>query len=76
MEKFQIFWQNPWTIPFGKILIFGFFFFTSCFYCLNRRFSLLVYREKYYSGLFCLEEKDGRFQIFDKNHGLSPSEKS
>ena len=51
-------------------------FSTSCFYCLKRRFSLLVYREKQYSGLFCLEQKDGRFQIFDKNHGLSPSEKS
>ena len=75
MEKCQIFRHNPWTIPFEKIPIFGLFL-ASCFYCLNRRFSLLVYREKYYSGLFCLEWKDGRFQIFDKNHGLSPSEKS
>ena len=74
MAKCQIFQHNPWTIPFEKIPIFGLFL-TSCFYCLNRRFSLLVYREKYYSGLFCLEQKDGRFQIFDKNHGLSPSEK-
>ena len=74
MEKCQIFRHNPWTIPFEKILSFGLFF-TPRFYCLNRRFSLLVYREKYYSGLFCLEQKDERFKIFDKNHGLSPLEK-
>ena len=24
-EKFQIFWQNPWIIPFGKTLIIGIF---------------------------------------------------
>ena len=54
MEKCQIFRRNPWTIPFEKIPVFGLFL-TSCFYCLNRRFSLLVYREKYYSGLYCLE---------------------
>ena len=39
-------------------------FSTSCFYCLNRRFSLQEYRETYYSGLFCLEQKDRKSSNF------------
>ena len=35
-------------------------FSTSCFYCLNRRFSLLEYFD----------------QIFDRNHGLTPLKNS
>ena len=37
---------------------------TSLSYCLNRRFSLLEYRQTYYSRLFSLKQKDGKFSKF------------
>ena len=53
-EKFQICFRKPMDYPLWKISNFWTFL-TSCFYCLNRRFSSLEYRETPYSGLFCLE---------------------
>ena len=45
--KLWVFWKN---VNFST-------FWTSCFYCLERRFFVLEYRKRLFPGLYCLKKK-------------------
>ena len=47
-------------------------FSTSCFYSLKRRFLVLEYRKRYFSGLYCLKEKVGKTAIFGPKQWVNP----
>ena len=52
-------------------------FSTSSFYSLGNRFLVLLqYRKTPFPGLDCLKNKIKKWAILDKNHGLTPLEKS
>ena len=51
------FGPKQWTNPFGKMSIFRLFK-TSCFYSLERRFSVLEYHKTHFPGLYCLKKKE------------------
>ena len=44
----------------------------SCFYSLKRRFLVLEYRKRYFSGLYCLKEKVGKMAIFGPKQWVNP----
>ena len=50
-------------------------FSTSTFYSLEKPFSVPEYRKTPYPGQDCLKKKN-YWAILDKNHGLTPLEKS
>ena len=73
--KMAIFGPKPWINPFGKMSIFRLFW-TSCFYSLERLFSVLDYRKRHCFGLYCLKKKKlEKWPFLDQNHGLTPLEK-
>ena len=51
-------------------------FSTSTFYSLEKPFSVPEYRKTPYPGQDCLKKKKKYWAILDKNHGLTPLEKS
>ena len=51
-------------------------FSTSTFYTLEKPFSVPEYRKTPYPGQDCLKKKKNYWAILDKNHGLTPLEKS
>ena len=50
------FGPKPWVNPFGKMAIF-LTFLTSCFYNLDRRFFVLLYRKRHFFYLSYLKKK-------------------
>ena len=54
--KRAIFGPKTWVNPFKKNVNF-LTFRTSCFYSLERRFSVLEYRKRHFPGLYCLKNK-------------------
>ena len=73
-------WKNGhfWTKTMGyslwKNVNFPFFW-TSSFYSLERRFIILEYHKRHFSGLYCLKKKLEKWPFLDQNHGLTPLEK-
>ena len=47
-------------------------FWTSCFYSLERRFSVLEYHKRYFPGLYCLNKKVGKLAIFGPKPWVNP----
>ena len=45
---------------------------TSCFYSLERRFLILEYGKKHFSGLYCLRRKVGKMAIFGPIPWINP----
>ena len=75
VRKTAIFGPKPWVNPCGKMRIFRFFL-TSCFYSLERRFSVLEYQKSHFPCLYCLKKKVGKMAFFGpKPCGLTPFEK-
>ena len=62
---------KPWVNPFGKMSIFSIFW-TSLFYSLERRFIVLEYHKKHFSGLYCLKKKVGKMVIFGPKPWVNP----
>ena len=46
-----------------------------CFYSLERRFFVLKYRKRNFSGLYCLKKKLEKWPFLDQNYGLTPLKK-
>ena len=70
-----IFGPKAWVNPFLKNVNFSTFQ-TSCFYSLEKRFFVLEYHKKHFSGLYCLRiEKLEKWPFLEQNHGLTPLEK-
>ena len=63
MEKWPIFGENHELTPLEKSQILGFFS-TSCFYSLERRFSVPEYRKRHFLALYYLQKKDGKMANF------------
>ena len=75
MDKtMQNFWRKPWVNPSGKSSIF-LTFWSSCFHSLERRFFVLEYLKTNFPCLYYLK-KEEKLPIFDRNHCLTPLEKS
>ena len=51
-------------------------FSTFTFYSIEKPFSVPEYRKTPYPGQDCLKKKKNYLAILDKNHGLTPLEKS
>ena len=74
LEKWPFLDQNHWLIPLDKRQFFDFF--NCLFLCLERRFFVLDYRKRHFSGLYCLKKKMlEKWPFLDQNHGLTPLEK-
>ena len=58
-----IFGPKPWVNPLQKMSIFSFFW-TVCFYRVERRFFVLEYHKRYFLGLYCLKKNVGKMAIF------------
>ena len=54
LGKMAIFRPKPWVNPFGNMSVF-LTFWASCFYSLERRFFVLEYSKRHFSGLYCLK---------------------
>ena len=72
--KMAIFGPKPWVNPLGKMSIFSFFW-TSCFYRVERRFFVLEYHKRHFLGLYWIKKKLEKWPFLDQNHGLTPLEK-
>ena len=72
--KMAFFGPKPWNDPFTKNVNFSTIW-TSCFYSLERRFFVLEYRKRHFTGLYCLKKKLEKWPFLDQNHGLIPLEK-
>ena len=70
-----IFGQKPWLNPFGKISIFRLFEICFFFFFLERRFFVLKYRKRQFSGLYFLKKMSEIWPFLDQNHGLTSLEK-
>ena len=66
-----IFGPKPWVNPFGKMAIFQLFE-SSCFYSLERRFIVLEYSKRHFSGLCWLKNKVRKMAIFGLNRWVNP----
>ena len=75
MEKFQIFYQNHGLTPLEKSLFFEFFNFLIL-ESKNAFFSFQNIVKQIFLSDFAKNKKKEKFQIFDKNHGPTPLEKS
>ena len=47
-------------------------FWTSCFYSPERRFFLLEYPKRHFTGLYYLQKKLEKWPFLDHKHGLTP----
>ena len=61
--KMAIFGPKPWVNPLQKKSIFSFFW-TSCFYRVEKRLFVLEYDKRHFPGLYCLKKKFGKMAIF------------
>ena len=72
LEKCPFLDRKHWLTPFKNLNFLTFSF--SSFYRLERRFLVLEYRKRYFSGLYCLKKKVAKIAIFgpkpflDQNH--------
>ena len=65
------FWtKNHGLTPLEKCEFFNFS--TSCFYSLERRFFVLEYRKRYFSGPYCPKKKVGKMTIFGPKPWVNP----
>ena len=65
------FGPKPRVNPFGKMAFF-LTFLTSCFYNLEKRFFVLDYRERHFSGLYCLKKKVEKMAILGPKPWVNP----
>ena len=65
------FGPKPGVNPFWKSVNFSTFW-RSCFYSLERRFSVVEYRKRHFPSRYCLKKKKFEKRPFlDQNHGLT-----
>ena len=60
-----------WVNPFWKTVNFSTFC-TFCYYSLERRFFVLEYHIRHFSGLYCLKKKVGKMAIFGPKPWVNP----
>ena len=65
-----IYGPKPWVNHFGKMSIFRLL--TSCFYSIERRFFVLEYCKRHFSGLYCLKKKVGKTAVFGPKPRVNP----
>ena len=70
LEKWSFLDQNHGSTPLEKCQFFNFS--TSCFYSLERRFFVLEYRKRYFSGPYCPKKKVGKMAIFGPKPWVKP----
>ena len=68
-----IFGPKPWVTPLEKCQFF--YFWTSCFYSLERCFFVVEYHKRHFSDLFWLKKKVGKMAIFGPKPWVNPSGK-
>ena len=70
IRKMAIFGPKPWkNVNFSTLR-------TSCFYSLERRFSVLEYHKRLFPGPCCLKKKKvEKWPFLDQNHGFTLFEK-
>ena len=73
-EKNHNFWEKPWNNSFEKRQIVPLSL-IDVFYGLESLFLYIEWHQKLLFGIFSLKRKNEKIKIFEKNHGLSPSEK-
>ena len=66
-----IFGPKPWVNPFGRIQIFQFFW-TFCFYSVERRFFVLEYPKRHFPGLKSQKKKVGKMAILGPKPWVNP----
>ena len=74
VAKMAMFGPKPWVNPFWKTVNFWTFW-TFCFYSLERRFFVLEYHKRHFSGLYSLKKNLDKWPVLNQNHGLTPLEK-
>ena len=72
--KMAFFGPKPWNDPFTKNVNFSTIW-TSCFYSLERRFFVLEYRKRHFTGLYCLKKNVGKMEIFGPKSRFNPFKK-
>ena len=76
LEKWSFLNQNHGITPLKTCQLFYFlklFFFS---FSLERRFFVLEYHKRHFSGLYCVKKKKlEKWQFLDQNHGLTPLKK-
>ena len=66
IRKMAIFGPKPWkNVNFSTLR-------TSCFYSLERRFSVLEYHKRLFPGPCCLKKKGGKMAIFGPKSWVNP----
>ena len=68
MEKWPFLDQNHGLTPLEKYQFFG----SLDFLYVERRFFVLEYPKRHFTGLNCLKKKLEKWPFLDQNHGLTP----
>ena len=74
LEKWPYLDQNHGLTLLEKSKFFEFLNFLF-FYCLQRRFFVLDYRQSHFPYQYCLKKMMEKWPYLDQNHGLTPLEK-
>ena len=80
--KMAIFGRKPWVPWWSNMKLLPLWknvnvstIWTSSFYSLDRRFSVLEYRKRHFSGLYCLKKKVEKMAIFGPKPWVNPFRK-
>ena len=72
IRKRSIFWQKPWTYPFGKCRFFSSMWDLPTFEVQKTLFSLQNIKKCFFHAFLLKKELIRKGRFFDKNHGLTP----